>query len=97
MEMQLAYGSKLTLIFAIATLHFLMCSLLDLPFQDACSRRLIKPRCLENMSCIYPVIGSTAHDTVALDFEFIHWDLPGVSYTGTIAIRWKYDCLRYYR
>lgn len=68
----------ITLVFAIATLHLLVGSLLDLPLQDASSRRFIKSRSLEDMCCIYPVIGPPPHNTIAVDLELIDRDLSEV-------------------
>lgn len=64
-----------TLIFAVASLHFFMHSLLYLSFQNSSSRRLIKAGCLEDVRCIDPVVASPSHHTVTIDFEFVHRDL----------------------
>ena len=90
-----------TLIFAIASLNFLMYPLLNLSFEDARSCRLIKPCGLEDVCCIDPIIRSPSHDTVSVKLELIHGHL-GVRMSAVVAFntgnnpmtgRWKYSII----
>lgn len=64
-----------TLIFAIATLDFLVHPLLNLAFQNSSSCRLIKACSFKNMCCIDPIVTPPSHNTVAIDLELEHGDL----------------------
>lgn len=64
-------GSR-TLVFAIATLYFLMDALLDLTLQNSSARRLVKPRDFKDMCSIDPVIGPPAHHIFPVYFELIY-------------------------
>jgi hypothetical protein len=50
--------AQLTLIFAVASLHLLMHSLLHFSLQDPRSRRLVVCRSLQDVRCIDPVVYS---------------------------------------
>ena len=63
------------MIFAIASLDFLMYPLLDLSFENARSCRLIKPCGFEDVCCIDPIVPSPSHHTVSVELELIHGDL----------------------
>ena len=61
-----------TLVFAITTLNFLVYAPLNFAFENPSSRRFIKPRCFENMCCVYPIVFSSSHHTIAVDFELVN-------------------------
>lgn len=61
-----------TLVFAITTLNFLMYAPLNFAFENPSSRRFIKPRCFENVCCVHPIVFSSSHHTIAVDFELVN-------------------------
>jgi hypothetical protein len=48
---------------------------LDLTLENPGSRRFVKTSYFENMCGIDPIIASSAHNTFAIDFELVHWNL----------------------
>ena len=68
-----------TLIFAIAALNLLMHALLHFALENSGSGWLVVVGYLENVCCIDPVIGTPAHDMVAVDIALIHRHLGHVS------------------
>ena len=60
-------GYSLTLIFAIATLHLLVDSLLDLTLENPRPRGLVVVGYLEDVRRIDPVVGAASHDVVRAD------------------------------
>lgn len=69
-------SSSHTLIFAVSTLHLLMHTLLHLALEDTGPGRLVVVGDLQDVGSVDPVIGATAHDMVARDIAFVHWNLP---------------------
>lgn len=67
--------ASLTLIFAISTLHLFVHTLLDLALEDARAGGLVEVGDLQDVGCVDPVVGATAHDMVALNIELIDGDL----------------------
>ena len=48
---------------------------LHFALENTSSRWLIKPRYFEDVRGIYPIIGSSSHNTVRANLEFIYRDL----------------------
>lgn len=71
-----------TLVFAVTTLHFLMHALLHFTFEDSGSCGLVETSSLQNVCCIHPIICSPSHNTVAIDFQLVHWVLEGANYVS---------------
>jgi hypothetical protein len=67
------------LIFAISTLDLLVHALLDFALEDTGSGRLIVVGYLEDVGCVDPVVGTTAHDMVAVDIALVDGNLEFVS------------------
>lgn len=72
-----------TLIFAIAALDLLMNSFLDFALEYSRSGRLVKAGNLQNMGCIYPVVGSASHNMITCDLELINRHLYCLSNVDT--------------
>lgn len=70
------------LVFAIATLDLLVHALLHLALEDAGSRRLVIVGYLEDVRSVDPVVGTAAHDMVAVDIALVDGDLRRVSAGG---------------
>lgn len=68
-----------TLIFAIASLNFLVDTLLNLTLQNSGSGRFVEVRHFENLCSIDPAIFSTTHDVVVIDVKLVNRDLREVS------------------
>lgn len=64
-----------SLIFAISTLHLFVHTLLDLALEDARAGGLVEVGDLQDVGCVDPVVGATAHDMVALNIELIDGDV----------------------
>lgn len=64
-----------TLVFAITTLNLLMSPFLDFTLENPGSRWLVKTSYFKNMCSIDPIVASSAHNTFAIDFELVNWNL----------------------
>jgi hypothetical protein len=64
-----------TLVFSISTLNLLMDAFLNLPFEDAGSRRLVKPSRFEDMCRIDPVVCPSSHDAISVQLKLKHRNL----------------------
>jgi hypothetical protein len=53
------------LVLAVAALDLLVDALLHFALEDAGARRLVEAGDLQDMGCIDPVVGATAHNMVA--------------------------------
>ena len=68
-------AALLTLVFPVASLNFLVHTLLYFPLQDSCPGRLVVVGNLQDVGGIYVMVSPPAHDMVSLDIELEHWDL----------------------
>lgn len=67
-----------TLVFAVATLNFLMGIFLHITLQNSRSSRLVELCRFENMGSIYPIIVPPPHHMlfqVISELKFVHGDL----------------------
>jgi hypothetical protein len=67
------------LVFAITALDLFMHALLDFALEDTGSGGLVVVGYLEDVGCVDPVVGATAHDMVAVDIALVDGDLGFVS------------------
>jgi hypothetical protein len=63
-----------TLVFAVASLHLLVHTLLYLALQNTGPARLVVVGDLEDVGSVDPVVGAAAHDVVAIDVAFVDGD-----------------------
>lgn len=61
-----------------------MSSFLDFSFKNTCAGGLVEVGDFQDVGCVDPVVGATAHDMVALDIEFID---------GHIAVSSRVDAI----
>lgn len=70
-----------TLIFAVASLHFLMNTFLHFSLQDSSSRGLVKPGDFKDMRRVDPIVGSSPHQALAFHFELVDRNLYEIGST----------------
>ena len=75
-------GNPGALVLAIAALNLFVHAFLHLALEDARASGLVVVGDFEDVGCVDPVVGTTAHDVVAIDIAFIDRD---------IAIRGRVD------
>jgi hypothetical protein len=83
------------LVFAIAALHLLVHAFLYFALEDAGSGRLVVLGYLKDMRCVDPVVGTPAHDMVAVDIALIDGHLQAASVKSRKLVKLLRHCRGY--
>lgn len=65
-------GDPCALVLSITALHLFVYTLLDLALEDTGALRFVQADDLEDLSCIEPAIGPSAHHGDRIDDAFVH-------------------------